>query len=231
MAEVFSCPACGHGNDRDQRFCTNCGTSLLQACPTCSATNLPGAKFCGNCGNALAGPAAERRLPGERRLATVLFADISGFTNISKTKDPEDLKQVVDSCMTKLAAVVDRYDGFVDKVIGDALMAVFGAPVAHGDDPERAVRAALEMQQCADNEAEFGELSLSIGINTGDVYFAPAGPDERDTVLGDAVNAAQRLQAAAAAGEIFVGEETRRASDRAIAYESVAPVQIKSTEE
>jgi class 3 adenylate cyclase/tetratricopeptide (TPR) repeat protein len=232
MAEVFSCPACGHENEGDQRFCTNCGTSLLQACPTCSATNLPGAKFCGNCGNALGGAAAERRLPGERRLATVLFADISGFTNISKTKDPEDLKQIVDSCMTKLAAVVERYDGFVDKVIGDALMAVFGAPVAHGDDPERAVRAALEMQQCAvDNEEEFGGLALSIGINTGDVYFAPAGPDERDTVLGDAVNAAQRLQAAAAAGEIFVGEETRRASDRAIAYEDVAPVQIKSTEE
>ena len=227
MAEVFSCSACGHENDGDQRFCTNCGTSLLQACPTCSATNLPGAKFCGNCGNAFAGAATERRLPGERRLATVLFADISGFTNISKTKDPEDLKQIVDSCMTKLAAVVERYDGFVDKVIGDALMAVFGAPVAHGDDPERAVRAALEMQQCAvDNEEEFGGLALSIGINTGDVYFAPAGPDERDTVLGDAVNAAQRLQAAATAGEIFVGEETRRASDRAIAYEDVSPVQI-----
>jgi class 3 adenylate cyclase/tetratricopeptide (TPR) repeat protein len=232
MAEMFSCPACGHGNDGDQRFCTNCGTSLLQTCPNCSATNLPGAKFCGNCGNALAGVPTERRLPGERRLATVLFADISGFTNISKTKDPEDLKQIVDSCMTKLAGVVERYDGFVDKVIGDALMAVFGAPIAHGDDPERAVRAALEMQQCAvENEAEFGGLTLSIGINTGDVYFAPAGPDERDTVLGDAVNAAQRLQAAAAAGEIFVGDETRRASDRSIAYESVAPVQIKSTEE
>ena len=85
MAEVFSCPACGHENAGDQRFCTNCGTSLLQTCPTCSATNLPGAKFCGNCGNTLAGAATERRLPGERRLATVLFADISGFTNISKT--------------------------------------------------------------------------------------------------------------------------------------------------
>ena len=85
--------------------------------------------------------------------------------------------------------------------------------------------------RAVDNEEEFGGLALSIGINTGDVYFAPAGPDERDTVLGDAVNAAQRLQAAATAGEIFVGEETRRASDRAIAYEDVSPVQIKSTEE
>lgn len=232
MAEVFSCPACGHGNDGDQRFCTNCGTSLLQTCPTCSATNLPGARFCGNCGNALAGAATERKLPGERRLATVLFADISGFTNISKTKDPEDLKQVVDSCMTKLSAVVEEYDGFVDKVIGDALMAVFGAPVAHGDDPERAVRAALEMQRCAaDNQAEFGALALSIGVNTGDVYFAPAGPDARDTVLGDAVNAAQRLQAAAAADEVLVGDETRRATERSIAYEPVGGVQVKDTEE
>jgi class 3 adenylate cyclase/tetratricopeptide (TPR) repeat protein len=232
MAEVFSCPACGHENDGDQRFCTNCGTSLLQTCPTCSATNLPGARFCGNCGNSLAGAATERRLPGERRLATVLFADISGFTNISKAKDPEDLKQIVDSCMTKLSAVVEEYDGFVDKVIGDALMAVFGAPVAHGDDPERAVRAALEMQRCAtDNQAEFGGLALSIGVNTGDVYFAPAGPDARDTVLGDAVNAAQRLQAAAAADEVLVGDETRRATERSIAYEPVGGVQVKDTEE
>jgi class 3 adenylate cyclase/tetratricopeptide (TPR) repeat protein len=232
MAEAFSCPACGHENDADQRFCTNCGTSLLQTCPNCSATNLPGAKFCGNCGNALAGAPTERRLPGERRLATVLFADISGFTNISKTKDPEDLKQIVDSCMTKLSAIVERYDGFVDKVIGDALMAVFGAPVAHGDDPERAVRAALEMQRCAvENQAEFGGLALSVGVNTGDVYFAPAGPDARDTVLGDAVNAAQRLQAAAAAGDVLVGEETRRATERAVAYEPVDPVQVKETEE
>src|SRR5919106_1576354 len=232
MAEAFSCPACGHENDGDQRFCTNCGTSLLQACPTCSATNLPGAKFCGNCGNTLTGAATERRLPGERRLATVLFADISGFTNISKTKDPEDLKQIVDSCMTKLTAIVEEYDGFVDKVIGDALMAVFGAPVAHGDDPERAVRAALEMHRCAvESQAEFGGLSLSVGVNTGDVYFAPAGPDARDTVLGDAVNAAQRLQAAAATGEVLVGDETRRATERSIAYEAAGPVQIKDTEE
>jgi class 3 adenylate cyclase/tetratricopeptide (TPR) repeat protein len=232
VAERFDCPACGRENDADQRFCTNCGSSLLQTCPTCSATNLPGAKFCGNCGNTLAAVEAERKLPGERRLATVLFADISGFTNISRTTDPEDLKELVDSCMTKLSAIVERYDGFVDKVIGDALMAVFGAPVAHGDDPERAVRAGLEMQRCAtENAAEFGGLALSVGVNTGEVYFAPAGPDARDTVLGDAVNAAQRLQAAAAAGEVLVGEETRRATERAIAYERIAPVRVKETEE
>jgi class 3 adenylate cyclase/tetratricopeptide (TPR) repeat protein len=232
VAERINCPACGRENDADQRFCTNCGGSLLQACPTCSATNLPGAKFCGNCGNTLTPAEPGRKLPGERRLATVLFADISGFTNISKTKDPEDLKELVDSCMTKLSAIVERYDGFVDKVIGDALMAVFGAPVAHGDDPERAVRAGLEMQRCAtENAAEFGGLALSVGVNTGEVYFAPAGPDARDTVLGDAVNAAQRLQAAAAAGEVLVGEETRRATQRAIAYERIPPVRVKETEE
>lgn len=232
MTELFNCPACGRENAADQRFCTNCGASLLQACPTCRATNLPGAKFCGNCGNSLDAAVPERKLPGERRLATVLFADISGFTNLSKSKDPEDLKELVDSCMTKLAAIVERYDGFVDKVIGDALMAVFGAPVAHGDDPERAVRAALEMQRCAvENTAEFGGLALSVGVNTGEVYFAPAGPDARDTVLGDAVNAAQRLQAAAGAGLVLVGEETRRTTERAITYERVSPVQVKETEE
>jgi class 3 adenylate cyclase/tetratricopeptide (TPR) repeat protein len=171
-------------------------------------------------------------LPGERRLATVLFADIAGFTRLSKTRDPEDLKELVDACMTKLSAIVERYDGFVDKVIGDALMAVFGAPVAHGDDPERAVRAALEMQKCAaENVPELGGLALSVGVNTGEVYFAPAGPAERETVLGDAVNAAQRLQATAGAGNVLVGEETRRATERAIAYDPVAPVQVKEAEE
>jgi class 3 adenylate cyclase/tetratricopeptide (TPR) repeat protein len=231
VTERFDCPACGRENAPDQRFCTDCGASLLQTCPTCSATNLPGARFCGSCGSSLEATAG-RRLPGERRLATVVFADIAGFTNLSKTTDPEDLKELVDSCMTKLTAIVERYDGFVDKVIGDALMAVFGAPIAHGDDPERAVRASLEMQRCAaENVAEFGGLALSVGVNTGEVYFAPAGPDARDTVLGDAVNAAQRLQAAAGAGAVLVGEETRRATERTIAYEPVKPVQVKDTEE
>jgi class 3 adenylate cyclase/tetratricopeptide (TPR) repeat protein len=200
-------------------------------CPACGANNPGGQRFCGQCGTAL--DSAPRPLPAEeRRLATVVFADISGFTNLSQGKDPEDLRALVDSCMGKLGAIVERYGGSVDKVIGDALMAVFGAPVAHEDDPERAVRAALEMQRCvADNASEFGDLALSIGVNTGDVFFAPVGPDQRPTVMGSAVNVAQRLQAAAPEGGVFVGEATHRPTRTVVRYEEAGSVQVKSSEE
>ncbi|MDQ3874207.1 MAG: AAA family ATPase [Actinomycetota bacterium] len=172
--------------------------------------------------------APAREAAEERRLATVLFADISGFTRFSEQKDPEDLRVMVDGFMAKLTTVVERYDGFVDKVVGDELMAVFGAPIAHGDDPERAIRVGLEMQQCvAENAAEFGALTLSIGVNTGEVYFAPVGPDERPTVMGDAVNTAKRLQSHAPPESVYVGEETWRATHRAIEYAEVDPVVAK----
>jgi class 3 adenylate cyclase/tetratricopeptide (TPR) repeat protein len=200
-------------------------------CPSCGASNAAEARFCSSCGTALAespGP-----LPAEeRRLATVIFADISGFTNLSHETDPEDLSALVGECMAKLGEIVNRYGGAVDKVIGDALMAVFGAPVAHEDDAERAVRAALEMQRCADeNASRWGDLALSVGVNTGDVFFAPVGPDRRPTVIGSAVNAAQRLQAAAPPGQVLVGEVTERMTRAAVRYHETEPVQVKPGEE
>jgi class 3 adenylate cyclase/tetratricopeptide (TPR) repeat protein len=206
VSEPVTCPSCGASNSADARFCSSCGTSLVEA----------------------PGP-----LPAEeRRLATILFADISGFTNLSHDVDPEDLRSLVDQCMAKLGEIVGRYGGSVDKVIGDALMAVFGAPVAHEDDPERAVRAALEMQQCAaENAPEWGDLALRLGVNTGEVFFAPVGPDKRPTVMGSAVNTAQRLQAAAPPGKVLVGELTERATRSAITYESSGLVQVKPGEE
>ena len=140
---------------------------------------------------------------------------------------------MVDRCMKEMGEVVDRFGGSVDKVIGDALMAVFGAPVAHEDDSERAVRAALEIQRRAAEEAQvFGGLRVSIGVNTGEVIFAPVGPRGRRefTVMGDAVNTAARLQAAAAPGAVLVGKETRAASAGVIAYEAVEPILAKGKE-
>ncbi len=137
---------------------------------------------------------------------------------------------MVDRCMTEMGEVVERFGGSVDKVIGDALMAVFGAPVAHEDDSERAVRAALEIQRRASQQAEaFGGLSVRIGVNTGEVIFAPVGPQGRRefTVMGDAVNTAARLQAAAPPQGVLVGEETHAASGRAIRYDAVEPILAK----
>ena len=166
----------------------------------------------------------------ERRWATVLFADLSGFTELSERTDPEEIRSMVDRCMRLMGEVVENFGGSVDKVIGDALMAVFGAPVAHEDDPTRAVRAGLEIQgRAADNGEEFCGLCLRVGINTGEVIFGPVGPEGRRelTVMGDTVNTAARLQTAAPATGVLVGEQTYAASRDDIEYEQLPPVHAK----
>lgn len=223
-----TCAVCGHVNAADQKFCVSCGSGLAVPCPNCGHTNPPGARYCGNCGTQLE-TAAVAQPTEERRLVTVVFADISGFTSHSRDRDPEEVTTMVDACMAKLSEIVTRYGGTVDKVIGDALMAVFGAPLAHEDDPERAVRAALEMQACAAaNLGEFENLELRIGVNTGEVMYAPVGP-ARDafTVMGDTVNVAQRLQAGAAKGGVLVGAESHRATSAAVRYGDPVTVLVK----
>jgi len=161
---------------------------------------------------------------------TVLFADLSEFTSLSERTDPEEIRAMVDGCMKEMGEVVERFGGTVDKVIGDALMAVFGAPVAHEDDSERAVRAALEIQHCASEQAAlFGGLRVRVGVNTGEVIFAPVGPDGRRelTVMGDAVNIAARLQAAAPPEGVLLGEATHAACAHAIACEAIEPILAK----
>jgi class 3 adenylate cyclase len=223
-----------------QRFCGNCGVALAGSCPNCGAPTVAGANFCGSCGTALAAPPPtststdQRRPVEERRLATVLFADMSGFTSLSEHTDPEDVRALVDRCTALLGEIVDRYGGQLDKVIGDAVLAVWGAPVAYEDDPERAVRAALEMQSCArDHAVEFGGLALRVGVNTGELMFAPVGPDSHraQTVMGDVVNTASRLQTSAPRGGVLVGEETWRATRRTILYDAVPPFNVKGKSE
>jgi class 3 adenylate cyclase len=175
-----------------------------------------------------------RRPVEERRLATVVFADMSGFTSLSEHTDPEEVRAFVDRCVGLLSEIVDRYGGHLDKVIGDAVLAVWGAPIAYEDDPERAVRAALEMQACArDHAEEFGGLTLRVGVNTGELMFAPVGPDSHraQTVMGDVVNTASRLQTSAPRGGVLVGEGTWRATRRSVQYEAVPPFTVKGKEE
>jgi len=162
---------------------------------------------------------------------TIVFADLSGFTGLAECSDPEDVRSMVDRCMCLLADVVRQFGGTVHQIAGDAMLAVFGAPVAHEDDAERAVRAALEMQQCAHkNAADFGGLSLRIGVNTGEVMFAPVGPTGRreQAVVGDVVNTAARLQTSAPTSAILVGEETWRGTQSSIDYEPVEPFRVKN---
>jgi class 3 adenylate cyclase/DNA-binding SARP family transcriptional activator/tetratricopeptide (TPR) repeat protein len=225
------CADCGHENAPDRRFCGSCGHALFQACPSCGEENSSPVDYCGACGSELVPTArVAAALEGERRWATVLFGDLAGFTHLSETRDPEDVRLMVDRCTSQMGEIVDRYGGWIDKVMGDALMAVFGAPVAHEDDAERAVRAGLELQRYAtENADDLGGLALRVGVDSGEVMFAPVGPADRrePTVTGDTVNTAWRLQEVAPQGSVLIGDQTRCACRKGIRCEALSPITVK----
>jgi class 3 adenylate cyclase len=244
MARV--CQNCGHDNPEQARFCMSCGNALERLCPSCGTVAPGEARFCMSCGSPLeagAQPAPPRPapppraadLPEERRQVTVVFADLSGYTAVAEQMDPEAVKSMVDRALRRLGQEVDRYGGSVDKYIGDNVMAVFGAPVAHEDDAERAVRAALGMQEAmvGINErmgvSHGVNLALRVGVNTGEVVAGAIG--DGYTVIGDTVNVAARLQTAAQPGSVTVGERTFRATSQAIEYRPLEPLSLKGKAE
>jgi len=170
----------------------------------------------------------------ERKLVTIVFADVSGFTALSEKLDPEKVRELINACFDWLVPVVQKYDGTIDKFIGDEIMALFGAPVAHEDDAERALRAALDMMDAivAFNHANETALGLHLGINTGLVVAGQiGGHNRRDySVMGDAVNLAARLEDASSEGEIFVGPTTYRLTQRIFDFEPVPPLRLKGKE-
>jgi class 3 adenylate cyclase/predicted ATPase len=173
--------------------------------------------------------------PEERRQVTVLFADLSGYTAITEQMDPERVKGLVDRTLRRLAQEVERFGGTIDKYIGDNVMALFGAPVAHENDAERAVRAGLAMQAAMGEineelaETHGATFALRVGVNTGEVVAGTVG--ESYTVVGDAVNVAARLEAQAEPGSVIVGERTMRASAHAIGYRELLPLTVKGKSE
>lgn len=186
----------------------------MTGCRACAAALPPGARFCPSCGSPVQSPAAGG---GERRVVTVVFADLVNFTALAENLDPEAVRNLLDRCFSGLARVVDAHGGVVDKVVGDEIMAVFGAPTVHEDDAERAVRAALGLHAAlADVDPA---LVLRVGINTGEVLAGPVGPGGGYTVTGDAVNTAHRLVTVAKPGEVLVGERTWLATRGAMEYE------------
>src|SRR5436305_3852447 len=221
------CGSCGADTPGGCRFCGSCGTALgSPCCPSCGFVNPVGQHFCGQCGSRLGdegAPAAPRATssPGERKLATILFADVVGFTSLSENTDPEAVARTVDAAFRRMAEVVESHGGTVDKYLGDALMAVFGVPVAHDDDAERAVAAALAMRELG------GDLAFSIGINSGEVMATAVGRDGDVTVIGDAVNVAARLEKAAAGGEVLVGPLTAELAVSGITFRERQPVILK----
>ncbi len=200
-----------YGEGRPDVVCSSCGTA-----------NPAGFRFCGACAAPLGGPAPSRE---ERKTVTILFADLAGFTSRSEALDPEDVRAFVVPYYDALSAEVTRHGGRVDRFLGDGIMALFGAPTAHEDDPERAVRAALRI---VERVPALGlDLHVRIGINTGPVLFAAADGSRDDSVTGDAVNTAARLQAAAPVDGVVVGEATYRATSHLFRYAALDPIAAK----
>jgi len=194
-------------------------------CPACGASAPPEARFCPTCGHALV------TRPDERRVATLVFGDLVGYTALAQTADPEQVKRLVDTCFGALAADVTAYGGRVDKIVGDEIVAIFGAPVAHEDDAERAVRCGLQMQRTlASLATRVGvDLEMRVGVNTGEVLVGALGGET--TAMGDVVNTASRLQAAAAPGQVVVGPSTHAATAEVITYESLGALDVKGRDE
>jgi class 3 adenylate cyclase/tetratricopeptide (TPR) repeat protein len=200
-------------------------TAVEVLCENCGQANAAGSRFCSNCG----APLGERRAPHEeRKLVSVLFVDLVDSTARADKADPEDVRELLQAYHGEAKRCIEEYGGVVEKFIGDAVMAVFGAPFAHGDDAERAVRASLRVLE----RIEQLDLEARAAVNTGDAIVSV---DQRRTgealATGDVVNTAARLQNAAPTGRVIVGEETYRATRHAIRYERLEAIAVKGKAE
>jgi class 3 adenylate cyclase/tetratricopeptide (TPR) repeat protein len=240
---VHTCSACGTENRAGRRFCAQCGAALSVNCSNCGGVNQPTDRFCGDCGAALDAVAVSTGPDGgrirtaasgaERRLVSVLFADLVGFTTLSEHRDPEEVRELLSSYFERCRSLIERYGGTVEKFIGDAVMAVWGSPVAREDDAERAVRAALALTRAVallGEEVGMPELRVRAGVLTGNAAV-DVGAEGEGMVLGDTVNTASRLQSLAAPGAVLVDDVTRRASEAAIEYEDAGTHQVKGREQ
>lgn len=233
----MKCPSCDSENKDGRKFCANCGSALPHACPACSFENEHGDRFCGGCGIDLSSPPASvpEDRAAERRQVTILFVDISGFTRLSSDLGAEKTHHMLERFFEIVDGIVTDFGGSIDKHIGDAVMALFGAPVAHSDDPERAVRAALQVH--AETEAlseEFGyPIRTHNGVASGQVVASGLGSAQHReyTVLGDSVNLASRLSDHAGADETLISGDVAHAVQTSIDADSLGEVELKGIPE
>jgi class 3 adenylate cyclase/tetratricopeptide (TPR) repeat protein len=243
-AETTICPSCAAHNERGRKFCGECGTRLAVTCPACGTMNSAGVRFCGECGGALsteaaAGPVAAPSMPvptqaepvgrDELKLVSVLFADLVGFTAASERRDPEAVRETLTRYFETATTVIERYGGTVEKFIGDAVMAVWGTPVAHEDDAERAVRAALDLVSEVEKlgtDPVAGGLRLRAAVMTGEAAVT-LGARNQGLVAGDLVNSASRLQGLAEPGTVMVDDVTAHAAGAAVAFEPAGEHELR----
>src|SRR5712691_2056624 len=257
------CAKCNYDNPADALFCMKCGTKVENRCSSCNTVNPADAKFCRKCGGALGAgapasslsPAATAKTPrveitherqtaegleGERKTVTALFADIKGSTELAQDLDPEEASAIIDPALKLMIEAVRRYDGYVVQSTGDGIFALFGAPVAREDDPQRALYAALRMQEklkrySAKVLAEGGTpIQGRVGINTGEVVVRSiqtgAGQVEY-TPIGHTTNLAARMQTAAPVGSIAVSENTRRLCEGYFILKALGATRVKGVSE
>jgi class 3 adenylate cyclase/tetratricopeptide (TPR) repeat protein len=241
----MTCSSCGTALLPGAKFCGECGTPAVAACRECGTQLVPNLKFCPECGtptehaaSMLSGSAVTSRPPGsapvaERRVTSVLFGDLVGFTALSEARDPEEVRELLSRYFDTARGVVTRYGGTIEKFIGDAVMAVWGVPTAHEDDAERAVRAGVDL---AESVAAFGEsvgapgLAMRVGVVTGEVAVT-LGATGEGMVAGDAVNTAARVQAKADPGSVWVDAQTRALAGGSIDFADAGVHELKGKAE
>jgi len=267
----MKCEKCQTENPEENKFCRECGAKLLVTCPQCAAELVPGDKFCGKCGQKLSLPteqpprdvsldeklakiqrylpkgltekilAQRDRIEGERKQVTVMFCDMEGFTALSEKLGPEEAYSVMDQVYEILIHKVHDYEGTVNEMTGDGIVALFGAPIALEDAPQRAIRSAMaihrEMARFSDKVKQEGKeirpLKMRIGINTGPVIVGTVGNDLRVEfkAVGDTVNLASRMQGLAEPGTTYVSEETFKLTEGLFRFEALGGKTVKGKEE
>lgn len=258
----MQCPRCQTDNLDTRKFCRECGAKLLLVCGKCGSENQPGDKFCGECGHNLQETAetalidytapqsytpkhltekiltTRSSIEGERKLVTVLFADVANYTAMSEKLDPEEVHQIMDGCFNILMEEIHKYEGTINQFTGDGVMALFGAPVAHEDHAWRACKAALAIQKAMgaygdriEKDADV-QFKMRIGLNSGPVIVGAIGDDLRMdyTAVGDTTNLAARMESLAQPGTVIVTGDTHRLIRDFFELESLGPVEVKGKE-
>src|SRR5216683_2631648 len=258
------CSKCGTDNREGRKFCSKCGVTLARQCPRCGASNEPGDDFCGECGAAVAAnaasaaasspqaastgpnirvapeqPDASTAIEGDRKTVTALFADIKGSTEMMRDLDPEEARAIIDPALKLMIDAAHSYDGYVVQSTGDGIFALFGAPVAHEDHPQRALYAALRMQEeisrySAKVIADGGmPIEVRIGINTGEVVLRMihTGGHTEHAPVGHVANLAARMQSVAPAGGVVISEDTRHLVEGYFELRELGPTEVKGIEE
>src|SRR5438094_2117905 len=259
----MQCPRCRAENREGRRFCGECGLSFASTCPSCGFLNEGGEKFCGGCGRSLMATArpveprfnspqtytpshlaekiltSKASLEGERKQVTVLFVDLKGSMELLADRDPEEARKILDPVLERMMEAVHRYEGTVNEVMGDGVMALFGAPLAHEDHAVRACYAALRMQESVKRYAverqrvEDIPIHVRIGLHSGEVVVRSIGSDlHMDyTAVGQTTHLAARMEQAALPGSILVTADTMRLAEGFVTVKSLGPLAIKGLSE